>query len=204
MDWITLVLIFIFFVLPLIQQVLESRKRSSPPIETEEGHLGEEGYPADVAGSHPEEVRSRTGDDWSTGWGNWPVEPETETATEAGERRGEVSTWAGPAWDDAGPDVRREQAPAYPTPAPAAERGLRERPQPAIRVRVERAPGQEGPAQGLVRRPRTPLQVVVPAARQHPLRNRRELRRAIMFNEVLGLPKSVREHPLHSPADPLG
>jgi hypothetical protein len=78
MDWFTLLLLFIFFVLPLIQQIAEARKRSQEPepLEPEEWEMEEEPA-AERSGpprrNVPESTTSPDSGSWSEGGAPGPV-----------------------------------------------------------------------------------------------------------------------------------
>lgn len=77
MDWLTIVFALIFFVLPLIQQVLEAKNRTRAG--EEEGHFpdlegGSDRFPEPFSGD-VEPVGgagARRDSGWSFGWGEWP------------------------------------------------------------------------------------------------------------------------------------
>lgn len=110
MDWFTLVLIFFFFVLPLIQQGIEQARRSKglPPIEGEEGEEfwvdpDDRPWSEDDVGTSSGTVSSRSvpsGEEnssvsdrpsWSEGWLPWPTEQTSEEDTSFGTESGRVT-----------------------------------------------------------------------------------------------------------------
>jgi hypothetical protein len=85
MDWFTVLLILIFFVFPLIQQILESKKGKSPPIESElegedEGWAGIEEPADDGRRMGGDTASSEKAGAWSTGWGAWPGDKDAESS----------------------------------------------------------------------------------------------------------------------------
>jgi hypothetical protein len=86
MDWFTLLLIFIFFVLPLIQQIAEARKRGGqPPVDAPEEEWDweaeqREAQRSGTAEAQREQVSGNGG--WSEGWGSWPGDPPPEPVAE--------------------------------------------------------------------------------------------------------------------------
>jgi hypothetical protein len=114
MDWLTLLLIFIFFILPLIQQVMEARKRGGAPIETEDSSGEEDWLPleeVDFEGTAENRPKQGQGE-WSEGWGSWPTEPSPEPRREPEplHRAGREGRAA---------ESRPEQPWSKPAPAPA-------------------------------------------------------------------------------------
>jgi hypothetical protein len=208
MDWFTLLLVFIFFVLPLIQQIAEARKRSQEPepLEPEEWEMEEEPA-AERSGpprrNVPESTTSPDSGSWSEGWGAWPGEepvtqpvPPAETppvpAPVPAPARAEVEIRT--------PPVREERAVPVPraersVPVPRAERVVYERPVPVDPVYVDR--GEASPRARPAPRPRE-MSVPVYGARRETtalgaaVHNRAELRRAVLLAEVLGPPRSLQ------------
>jgi hypothetical protein len=217
MDWFTILLIFIFFILPLIQQVLEANKKRNPEIEMEEDTGVEEweiegtvreDTPARVAGG---EKRTASGG-WSEGWGSWddpektqarsPASPPAEQQPQA---RPKVERTEQPAWGER-PEraqrpapVQREERPQpivlTPLPEPTTARPVPDR----MRRAAPAVPGPQG-RNFSPRRPPPPIQpvAVVASRRGAPdvadrIRDRDELRKAIVLNEILGPPRSLRE-----------
>jgi len=217
MDWFTILLIFIFFILPLIQQVLEANRKRTPQIEAEE-ETGDEEWaiaedvredaPARVAGG---EKRTAPGG-WSEGWGSWEDPEERKARTPAPlpveqpqlpprVERTERPPWQGRAERAPRPEhverVERPQ-PIVLTPPPESTA-----PRP-VPDRMPRAVPAGAGLQGRSfspRRPPPPLQplAVVAIRRGAPkvtvagLREPGEIRKAIVLNEVLGPPRSLRE-----------
>jgi hypothetical protein len=186
MDWFTLLLIFIFFILPLIQQVLERSRKGGdlPPIETEEAFEMEEAKPrrrerAEAAAERArEEATEADVVDWSHGWGKWPG-AEEESPVAAEEPRREAPVYTAP------------QPPPAPTAPPARPFGGPESPRKARRAAEPlppaRAPLQEGVAT-LTRRHGKQQRAAVARL----LDSQADVRRAIVLSEVLGPPKSLR------------
>lgn len=204
MDWFTLFLVFIFFVLPLIQQIAEARKRSQlpPPPELEEG----EEHPEARLERAPPLKRAPTppregGGAWSEGWGEWPgmvIVPDAEV--EADEADEEEAVPEGRPGSHEESWTHRREVPAG-VPAPRAEpvrgerveRVLVQRPAPVEPVEIDRRAEHRRFHERLrtveeVRRPTNA------AARRlvSALHDREELQRAILLAEVLGPPRSLR------------
>lgn len=202
MDWFT-VLLFLFFVLfPLVQQVLEARKR--PP-----------GDPSAPPGEREREAR----EEWDEAWGEWPWEKERPderpAAADAAPKRLEdpvadvLRDWQGTAsrpvevpHDEAPPLPREEPRPA-PPPVPAPAPPPVRTPEPATAL-PERHPPLPQVTREAESRPRPPVRVSPPRrprARNAPLaaalRTPDETRRAILLAEVLGPPRGLR--PLEEP-----
>jgi hypothetical protein len=178
MDWFTILLILIFFVFPLIQQILESKKRKSPPTESElegedEGWAGIE-EPADdgrrMAGDTASSEKSGA---WSTGWGAWPGDKDAESSPMDIGREPDRA----PPREASPPVLQRGERPIpvpreTPPPVPQrAERPIpvpRENP-PPVRQRVERP----------VSRKRAPE-----AAKPSPRRTAASVSRALAAEEI--------------------
>jgi hypothetical protein len=152
MDWFTLLLIFIFFVLPLIQQIAGARKRGQeppemeveeeteweivdgelrrrsprPPVEPERGAVP---APAPVPAQRPGGARPSGGGGgggatWSEGWTPWPGTEPGGAEGEAPQERREPVTMRAPQQE---PPVRESR----PRRDPAREAPARSRPEPA-------------------------------------------------------------------------
>ncbi|CAN5787525.1 hypothetical protein BH23GEM6_BH23GEM6_01070 [soil metagenome] len=210
MDWFTILLVFIFVVLPLIQQIAEARKRSR----------GETGLPRDEEVEHEVDPvaaeyeamtsRERSGDqlpaeseaEWSSGWGSWPgeaseeeVEPEVvEAVSRPSPEPVIVRFEPQPRAERPAPEQRRERV-LYERKMPdqQGERVLYERPVPVEAVVVDHR-SRARPAVPRLRE----LSVPVLGARRGStalglaVHDRRELRRAILLSEVLGPPRSLK------------
>lgn len=192
MDWLTVLLFVIFFGLPLLQQLLEkSRNQQLPPPEGElYDEEGEAFEPREVTGQaarrrrvEQEQPSTAASGGWSTDWGSWPapgeeteVEPEHHVAYDVPVLLDEV-----------------------PVPVPV-------RPPPPLPVEIEvirvpdvvQAPqGSEGlAAVRQARRQRATAQTVPvrgPSISSR-LADPAELRNAIIMNEVLGPPVSLRSY----------
>jgi hypothetical protein len=216
MDWFTLLLIFFFFVLPLIQQIVQSRKQAENPP----GLPGEEEVdlehefpmepeaqrrrPAATQAAEPEE----RGDGWSAGWGAWPgeadeAEPEEPTFGVQAEppllEQSRVLREPAARAERSLPDVRSERS----LPEMRVERSLPEI--RAERVTFERpAPAPPAYLQHRAEAPRIQnrtreLSMPVLGVRRgatdigRTVHDPYELRRALILAEVLGPPRSLGE-----------
>jgi hypothetical protein len=208
MDWFTLLLIFIFFVLPLIQQIAEARKRGGqPPVDAPEEEWDweaeqREAQRSGTAEAQREQVSGNGG--WSEGWGSWPGDPPPEpVAEERPVDRAERVTVP-----------RREPDTVSERPSGEHERAL---PEPTVPIRVERPVPEIRPERVLferavpvepvhverreTRRPRERRALSRPAegavrsvsAMAAVLHDRNQLRRALVLSEILGPPRSLRE-----------
>ncbi len=207
MDWFTILMIIIFFVAPVIQQILEAKKKNEagtvepPEIDGEGYRRVEVPAPVGTAGDRPRASDQRPA--WSDGWSAWP----TAEPAEGGGRAEEG--WRG---------AVDRPAPARPRPpeAPPREYVLRERP---VETLESRAPRQvPAPPRVAVPIPApTPAKVraiaiapsrrtvVTPPSRphrapaQHPhlaiLRSGhpQDLRDMIVVSEILSPPKGLRD-----------
>jgi hypothetical protein len=190
-DWFTLLLIFVFFVLPIIQQILEAKKgKPLPPMEGEEP-LPEEWRQARIPGpanTPSAEAEGVATGSWSGAWGEWPgrsepvrLEPlEVETRSlEINVRRVDEKPLEQPAWRDRAP----REAPLE-IAAPRAVRPVLPVPltiRPRRPVPLDVPPGVTRSGLSGVRIP----SVAGPGGRAR-------LREAIVLNELLGLPKAAR------------
>jgi hypothetical protein len=185
MDWFTLLLIFIFFVLPLIQQIAEARKRGQEPPEPEPGDDEEWVFEEEErigrtprAHAPPEvasEPRREVSDGWSSGWGSWPTEEEQVSAS-----GGKEETSSEPRFTPV-PAQRTQRdsvvVPELSTPPIRAERDAPvtrpERPVPV--VRSERPVPTIRPERVLVER-EVPIEPLVVERRAEPQRGRARVR----------------------------
>jgi hypothetical protein len=177
-HWFTILLLLIFFVFPLIQQMLGARKGRSPePVEHKADPTEEEWVPVERTKPGRSEARPATrsaeqGANWSESWGRWPgSEAEVETANIEVDEQVRRALEA----------QLREPVAVQPAP-PAPARAAKLKAARASRVKAERPP------RGL--RPK-----VKPRERHEfvsDLTQPRGLRRAIILNEVLGKPVSLR------------
>ncbi|CAN5547732.1 hypothetical protein BH24GEM3_BH24GEM3_27100 [soil metagenome] len=201
-DWVTLLLfVFFFFILPILQQVF--RKKQPPPPTTQLPEEEEE-WELPPHGRRDTPSRVPAPEQWSEGWeGEWPEEEETAAARERS------------AWEDLGLDdlfrEPRTQPPepvtAAPAPIPVPSRPLPTTPPPERLPPASPPPPQVVSMEALVvdreaEHVRFHDRYVVPsrppAGRiRHPplaaqIHDPKELRRAIILNEVLGLPRALR------------
>jgi hypothetical protein len=233
MDWFTILIVLLFVVFPLIQQMLEARNRGNAPAPPEEMEGHSDGYPDGEVRSGDEPMGLPEG--WS-----WEWEPD---GTESREQRHEVPQ---PERRPSAPEPvvtprlpERPRAPSHTrmpehAPRPHAEPSQARfpdhipRPQPgtgqAGRM-PEHVPRPQPPARRSAEPERAPIAVSVEslrpvweerrerrapqvtAAKQRPavaarqraglpqqLRDRNELRRAILLSEVLAEPRAIRPH----------
>ncbi|HUE96906.1 MAG TPA: hypothetical protein VMN39_09610 [Longimicrobiaceae bacterium] len=219
MDWFTILLIFVFFVLPLLQKVVERSKkadaeRADESLEEAELEGLELQHEAPRSRPRPEVERPRPRPEvergWSEGWASWPgLETEPEEAAEEA---------IGPAAADRPrdeprvisyepvrlPEARRE-SPGAPVESPTRYRPVRATPLPtpvarsAPIERQTRAIRVPSPARlpGPVRLARSAGETrstqPTAAARRLGLSSSAELRRAIVVCEVLGPPVALRQ-----------
>jgi hypothetical protein len=193
MDWFTIVLILIFFVFPVIQQILEAKKgrsetREDPfedqpePLEPLERH-GRRAEP-ELARTKPPKRQPAAEVEWSSDWGSWPG-----SATKVEETR--VTS---PEVENRGPILINYEAPPKPVEK-TAPRQVPSRPPIAPMPTIE-APRVEI---GDVRRAARSRRAKRPAAWDEPLellttaRDPARLRRIIVLTEVFGKPKSLSE-----------
>jgi hypothetical protein len=192
MDWFTILLIFIFFILPLIQQVLEQTRKKGPPRPEDNTY--------DDHPSYDEiELGTDTGDLWSTA----EAEVETNKARpESGSWSDSWGSWPGQGKPDAAPaDAKpappkpREKKPRPwipPTPAPQQTLPAPYTPPPAPKVtgRVKLRP-VSAPAPTPRNSPRI-TRTGAPLTRRMGLGSVHGLRKAMVLIEVLGPPVSLR------------
>ncbi len=211
MDWFTLVMIVIFFVLPLIQQIAEARKRGSePPVELpeEEWEYEEEHLSTMDSGSAGTEARrsrgAETDGEWSEGWGSWPGEipvpipvPETPPArspdTEV--RQAQLPEQEKSRWERGRNRVPVErEAPVRlerPVPTPRPERVLIDRTIPAEPASIDRPEESRRPRQRVLSRPAVgEVRAVSPMSAV--LHDGSQLRQALVLSEILGRPRALR------------
>jgi hypothetical protein len=203
MDWFTVLMIVLFFVLPMIQQVLEAKKKA-------ESGAGDpmEGYPEEyqrVGVAFPDAVEetrrlpSAERASWSDGWGSWPgtesVESVDRPATEVEvvvHRRTPVERVPAETSREAREIVVRDRSPETIQPRTTA---------PArVLADVTRSLPAHAPARGVA--PSTPVARVAPrsvrANRSHPLLSQLRsgrpdaLRDAIVASEIVSRPRALR------------
>lgn len=215
MDWTSILLLILFFVLPLIQQVLEARKGKAPPGEDVEGGVGVEEAERPARTSRGGEGAGG----WSDEWAPWPSSETEDTAAEEVEGWREEPVHEPRAWQVEPPrtvhvepaeapparepvPISREPAPYLPLPEPPTWS-----PQPTS---VEPLPGA-GASSHPSRFPITPLAVgervealpeLLPVVRAHRsahefpgLASTAQIRHAIVLSEILGPPISLRTPP---------
>jgi hypothetical protein len=205
MDWFTLLLIFFFFVLPLIQQIVQARKQAENPpgLPGEEEVDLEHEFPSELEGERRRPAATQSaepeerGDGWSAGWGAWPGEAdETEVEEQPfgvpAERplpeQVRVLRDSAPRPERSIPEIRAER----PIPELRSERTLPERPAPLAPAYLEHR--AEAPRiQNRTRELSMPVLGVRRGATGigRAVHDRQELRRAIILAEVLGPPRSL-------------
>ncbi|MQA89035.1 MAG: hypothetical protein GEU90_02190 [Gemmatimonas sp.] len=188
MDWFTVVLILLFFVLPLVQQVREqARRKQRQPLPDQrvpehdlESSL-EQGAQAG-RGPVPQQESETASGGWSEEWMPWPSEREVEKEP--------APTMVGPP-----PDDRIEWAPLppptrYEPPAPEQVEPRK------VAVRIAR---QSDAVKAPVVPPKRRAASVAPSIRRRSrppiarfLDHPDDLRRALILREVLGPPASMR------------
>jgi hypothetical protein len=205
-DWFTLLLLFIFFVLPMIQQVVAARRKTGESEqEQEEGELPMEvpesrprarprverlPEPAPEArrgtsagtGRNAEPARTqKSSDGWSDGWASWPSLPPTYDEEAA---RVEAPPPA-PVFAPPPPESTR----GWGAPAPIAPVNVPGPSSVPVRLVQVRAPVRREETRRIVPKvaPTRGTGVVVGTLTQE------ELRRAIVINEILGRPMALRE-----------
>jgi hypothetical protein len=219
MDWFTILLIFIFFVLPLIQQVVEARKgkRMPPPdqgAEEWDPELLEEWQdpaPARTASSRDTGTSAQKEVDWSEGWGAWPapeVEEQSREVPVPERPREPVRVPPPPPPEPVEARPRRVEEAASPKPV-QEERPRRETPSrvPQVWERRESVASERGRERrasrdrareaqrverGSKRRVRQEAVSLAGATLSSRLADSQEVRRAIILSEVLGPPVSLR------------
>lgn len=211
MDWFTILMIIIFFVAPVIQQILEAKKKSGAGTgEPLEDH--EEAYrrielpvPADSEGDR--QRPSTEAQSWSDGWSAWPGTERSEGEDRAREETRVVvqrpASPRPPAQEVPGREVREyvlrerslETLERRPLPAPAPQRVSIPIPVPApTPAKVRALAIASAPRATLASPPRTHR----PSSRHPQLAVLRsghpqDLRDAIIVSEILSPPKGLRE-----------
>lgn len=182
MDLFELLVVFVFVVLPLLQHLLGRRGAG------DDGHDAE----ADLGGDEPvvERVEARAAEPptWSQDWGAWPTDEEVEEAVEE-DLQLEVGPDEHVRFD--APDGTHDRAPALAVPE-------------AVRVSAPVVSMERGPVIRKGERGRLHESYAAPDLHGEPvrppriaalLRNRGDLRDAVVLNEVIGPPISLRDSP---------
>lgn len=181
MDWVSVVFILLFFVLPIVQQIIEhARGQREQPAASEEEEAGWTPRP----GQRPSEVEDGPASDagnWSQGWGTWPDFTPAETAEKEEEYAIEATGPEPTETSDVGYERPRADAPLPPAPVVAPVPSPPSSVAPATREHVT------SPTRRASRRTADAWRV------RSALRKRGEVRRALILREVLGPPLSIRE-----------
>lgn len=192
-DWFSLVLLFLFVILPLIQQVIGQARRGEPEEDTTAWSETMEEEPVQVqVDRRPKPVQAPEPGGWSEGWNPWPEEARTRSAPEPRP--------APPTADLPRGEVRARPIAARPVPDPhpgstvvslekVTPRETVRASRPAVRARPVIAPVQ--PVRPKLTRGAVKFRGSLPVATA--LGDPAELRRAIILNEVLGPPVALRK-----------
>jgi hypothetical protein len=201
MGWFEILLILLFIVFPLLEQVASARrKKGQQPDELppEYDGTGHDWTPEPRVEPRRERRVEPEGDgSWSEGWGAWPgAEPAEPEPVATKPRRAEPEH--GFHWEQS----RQRAEPEPPAPTPERRPMRREpvvlappvRVAAAERVAVGRERGQQRSADQSARRSSEPARVRRPPASSisRALHQPDDLRRAIILTEVLGQPRALR------------
>jgi hypothetical protein len=179
MDWYTLLLLFVFFILPLFQKLLERGRQKDTELPPD-GNWEQEYPPPPLPESRqadaqqPAGATAAKGDGWSSGWGDWPGQTET--------------------LEQLPPPPTEEVPPVMHVPVRTREIVVAERPVP---VRLPSVPeGQIARPEWATTEPIRPRKVAAHVPRRttamHGLRRPGQLRQAIILKEILGPPIALR------------
>ena len=213
MDWFSIALLILFFVLPIIQQVLEqARRNQAPPPEWEDldGGVGRTGT-AELPTPRrtPTAERSSGDSGWSEGWTPWPTEETPEPEPRTGPKSGQSTGTSG--WSDDWSPWPTEKVSTEPEPWTAPKPSQRTPPTPPVEERrpvlaeLPRAEPRSLPAAierstiPRTRPPVAPRNVEIRVARPTPaapaerlFASPEDVRRAVILSEVLGPPLALR------------
>jgi hypothetical protein len=196
MDWVTLLLIFIFFVLPLAQQLLEQARRGrTPPGEEMPDEYLEEPDPVRLERPAPSprverEVKeeSVTQGSWSGEWGSWPAPDEEQVALQRiEEREREMLARRMPRSREPEPEVTRSLP-----ETPSAEAEIVRAPRALTVKKVAGVPARPSETRPAKRKTQPPATVISRSSIASRLGNAGELRKAIILAEVLGPPVALK------------
>lgn len=200
-NWLTILLAFVFFVLPLLEGILKKKKSPpGPPPGQEPFDPNAEGY---FEGEHlpPQGADIAPEESWSDGWGSWPGDDAEERKEDPGR------TWRADRPDPVAGGGFHQPSPPAPVPEKVVTRSA-EKPRPEVGSVPENQRLQEladhlnriavediSPAASRVA---TPLPTRKP--RRNPARDRvtpmlrdnASLRNAVILTEVLGPPLASR------------
>ncbi len=208
-DWFTIVLFFLFFVLPLLEGLLKKKKgprqNPMPPGARRETIPGPQGVEVDRSLPAGRSTGSTGNSSWSDDWGSWPGE-ELED-----EDQGEpVPSWSAPDSRDryrAGstvsefpptpPEIAARAPDLVTLPETGQSSELQRLQELAARLdRVALAQGTTAPPPAA-----SPIVILPPKRRRPPgqaallLNNRAKVRHALIVSEVLGPPLASRDRP---------
>lgn len=187
MDWFEVLLLFIFFGLPLLQRIFGKHappEERLPPVEDEYGEYGERRHdlPAPPREAAPAPAKSGGGG-WSTEWGEWPG---IETADEEEEQ-------AVARIPDIAPEPIHTAEAVSLEPVTVREEVVRPLPAPLVKslevTELDRKAEHERFHRRIARPAAAPAS---PPRMTDQLRSREGVRRAVLMAEILGPPRSLR------------
>lgn len=182
MDLFELLVVLVFVVLPLLQHLLGRRDAGDESDETDAGLAGDEPI------TERAEARAAEPPTWSQDWGAWPSDEEVEEAVE----------------DDLQLEVGPDEHVRFDAPASSYDRAPALAVPEAVRVSAPVVSMERGPVIRRGERGRLHESYAAPDLHGEPipppriaalLRNRGDLRDAIVLNEVIGPPISLRDSP---------
>lgn len=210
-DWLTYVLFFIFFVLPMLEGVLKKRRSQDVELPPDE-EFPESQTPVRWEPSLPGGTATSDsgGSSWSDGWGSWPGDEREEDDEDEPER---VPAWTAPRQPDRNTtEPRSADLPRVPMEVSAQASEPVVLPEPGRHREPQRLPEIAARLNQIARVESSPTPVLVPTAsavsrpasvtKQRRSRvssllgDRASVRRAIIASEVLGPPLAMRERPL--------
>ena len=183
MDWFELLLLFIFFGLPLLGRILQKNAPPGlPPAEDEHGEHGE-AHGELPAPREPARTPARSGSgEWSAEWGEWPGIEAEDDEEEAVARIPDLAPEPIHTAEAISlePVTVREEV-ARPLPAPLAE--------PLEVTEVDRKAEHARFHRRIARPAAAPVRAQGIAGQ---LRSREGVRRAVLMAEILGPPRALR------------
>ena len=197
-DWLTILLAFVFIVLPMLEGLLKkSKKKPAPrtrplpaPSDTEAWRAEPGGPPLDVRGGGG--GGGVTDDSWSDGWGSWPGEDDEDDASVpvpepvGSESNRDPRSTAGRTSSQPATPQATEIAPIQ-GPVPAEAKRLQDLADHLNRiaaVEADRAPSRAAS--------RPPVRAPRRVGRRSLFSDRSSVRHAIIVSEVLGKPLAMR------------